>query len=235
MKTYLALFAVLRFLPLQSQEQWLRPEHFYYSVRDLAKVQIVSRDSVLADPISAWVLRPGMEHQEEVKKEIKDHLIILPLSEPGTYILLVQSYHAKVLGQGTEQVHYDKTLLQVSHDFSESVTNYCGFNLEIVPEKNPAVSPENIRHAGLPKVRFRVYRYQQAAGQLALFYRYTLPDGTEETERLETDKKGWILVIRHPGACVLYTAIPPTGTLPGLSASLSFEFSQFFNEKPPTQ
>jgi hypothetical protein len=234
-KTCFFLIAVSLYTSAKSQQHFLRPERFYYSVRDLAKVRIITGDSLSDEEPAAWILRPGSEHLEEMKKEIKDETITLPLSETGTYILSVQGYSSKLGHKDGKVLHFDKALLQVGHDFSESATHYCGFSLEIVPEENPSVSPENIRHASLPRVRFRVYRYHQPAALLPVFYRYTLPDGTEKTERLESDKRGWLQVTRYPGAGLLFTFIPASGSSPALSASLSFEFSQFFNEKPPTQ
>jgi hypothetical protein len=191
----------------------------------------------------------------------------LPLGDEGTHMLVcnsagplirytADSFNAYLHANGLEQVssyraanheaeqegtaflHYNtKTILQVGTKVTDACIHPTVLPLDIVPEENPYTVPLGTDRTKPVRKRFQVLFGYEPVGDVLVTMQYRDAGNRLLTDSARTNKRGWVTLTRHPGACLVscvYMVRNTAGTAfqwQGYITALSFEYSLFFPGK----
>ncbi len=128
-----------------------------------------------------------------------------------------------------------KTLIQVGESLNNQCTNPTQLPLDIIPRENPYIIPVRKGGMGIEKVKFRVlFKGDPLKNALVKIWYHSKPNQVAfETAR--TNNRGWITTERHSGPFLVSCVHMERSTIDTVAdwqsywASLSFEYSQFYN------
>ena len=149
--------------------------------------------------------------------------------------ILYRKQHGEESEAGTE--HYQrsvKTILQVSGKLTDACTQPTGLPLDIIPEENPYSIPNPSSNKKAIMVKFRVLFNGEPLENTLVRGWYRIPGKGLKVDSVRTNKKGWVMLERHPGpymvSCVHmeHTQKDPEADWQSYWGSLSFEYSQYF-------
>jgi len=128
-----------------------------------------------------------------------------------------------------------KTILQVSGKLTDECTKPTSLPLDIIPEENPYSIPVLSSKADAKKVKFQVlFNGAPLANALVKVWYHTSKNHVT-IDSARTNKKGWAITERHSGPYLVSCVHMERNDADSIAdwqsywASLSFEYSQFFN------
>jgi len=130
-----------------------------------------------------------------------------------------------------------KTILQVGTRITDACIHPSALPLDIVPEENPYTVPLGTDRTKPVRLRFQVFFSNEPVGDVLVKMQYRDAGNRLLTDSARTSRRGWVTLTRHPGTCLIscvYMTRGDAGTAArwhGYTASLSFEYSQFFPGK----
>lgn len=130
-----------------------------------------------------------------------------------------------------------KTILQVGAKITDACIHPSALPLDIIPEENPYIVPLGTDRTRPVRLRFQVLFSYQPLGDVLVKMQYRDVGNRLFTDSARTNKRGWVTLTRHPGPCLIscvYMTRSDAGSAArwhGYTASLSFEYSQFFPGK----
>ncbi len=128
-----------------------------------------------------------------------------------------------------------KTILQVGDEISNACKFATTLPLDIIPAENPYLIPILGSSEKPLKVQFKIQFNNKPLIHALVKIWYRVPGIGLRMDTVRTNKKGWIVIERHPGpflvSCVHMERIQNNTEADWQSywASLSFEYSQFYN------
>ena len=150
-------------------------------------------------------------------------------------IIRYRKEHGEENTEGIEQYRQcAKTILQVNGKLTDACTLPTSLPLDIIPEENPYSIPNPSSDRKPVKLRFRVVFKGEALGNVLVKALYQLPGKEARMDSARTNRKGWVILERHPGPYLLrcmHMERAPKGDKADWQSyrgSLSFEYSQFF-------
>lgn len=130
-----------------------------------------------------------------------------------------------------------KTIIQVSGLLTDECTKPTRLPLDIIPEENPHSIPVLNSSESAKKVKFRVLFNGEPLNNALIKIWYHSSKTQVNMDTARTNKKGWMITERHSGpflvSCVHMERNDKDKEADWQSywASLSFEYSQFFNRR----